>query len=105
MSVQMAAGVDGDTSGSNTRYMELNFMNKTVMFPEEKTKKARFITGKIIFPLAVGCRAIVITDQGQLATSTVQKICQIERGLIRFETKNSHYSITLNEPFVPSYVG
>lgn len=85
--------------------MEVSFMNETVMIPNEKTKKACFITGKIVFPLAVGCRAVVITDQGRLTTSTVQKISQIDRGLIRFETRNSNYSVTLNEPFVPSYVG
>lgn len=78
-------------------------MNETVMV--SKQKKDCFVTGKVKFPLAVGARAVVITDEGRLTTSTVQRIGCIDRGLIRFETVNSNYSVTLEDPLISVHMG
>lgn len=78
-------------------------MNETVML--SKSKKDCFVRGKVKFPLAVGLRAVVITDEGCLTTSMVQKIGCIDRGLIRFETVNSNYSVTLEDPLIPAHMG
>lgn len=76
--------------------------NETVIIPEKKT---HHITGSVMFPLAVGARAIVNTDQGSLATSEVAAIQYISPAAIIFETQNSHYQVMLKTPLEAGCAG
>lgn len=69
--------------------------NETILI---QAKKNCAITGTVIFPLTVGSRAIVQTDQGTLTTSAVEAIRHISPKTIGFETMNSYYLVTLKTP-------
>ena len=72
------------------------------MYLEEKggksmeSKKFATLSGTLLFPLCVGCRAIILHGGGYTHTSKVVAIHSIQPGNIRFETKNTHYRLLLN---------
>ena len=73
-------------------------MNKTVMIENKEEKKRHFVEGTVNYPLAVGAQAVVVTDEGRLTTSTVEHISCVSPDSVWFETRNSHYCVTLKKP-------
>ena len=73
-----------------------------MMYLEEKggksmeSKKFATLSGTLLFPLCVGCRAIILHGGGYTHTSKVVAIHSIQPGNIRFETENTHYRLLLN---------
>ena len=61
-----------------------------------ESKKFATLSGTLLFPLCVGCRAIILHGGGYTHTSKVVAIHSIQPGNIRFETKNTHYRLLLN---------
>lgn len=59
-------------------------------------KKFATVSGRLLFPLCVGCRAIILHDRGYTHTSKVVAIHNEQPGNIRFETENTHYRLLLN---------
>ena len=56
-------------------------------------KKHSTLSGRLMFPLCVGCRAIILHDGGYTHTSKVVAIHSVQPGNIRFETENTHYRL------------
>ena len=61
-----------------------------------KSKKFATLSGTLLFPLCIGCRAIILHDGGYTHTSKVVAVHSIQPGNIRFETENTHYRLLLN---------
>lgn len=59
-------------------------------------KKFATMSGKLLFPLCIGCRAIILHDRGYTHTSKVVAIHNEQPGYIHFETENTHYRLLLN---------
>lgn len=59
-------------------------------------KKFATVSGRLLFPLCVGCRAIILHNRGYTHTSKVVAIHNEQPGNIRFETENTHYRLLLN---------
>lgn len=60
-----------------------------------ESKKFATMSGKLLFPLCIGCRAIILHDGGYTHTSKVVAIHNEQPGNIRFETENTHYRLLL----------
>ena len=61
-----------------------------------ESKNFAILSGTLLFPLCIGCRAIILHDGGYTHTSKVVAVHSIQPGNIRFETKNTHYRLLLN---------
>ena len=59
-------------------------------------KRFATLSGVLMFPLCIGCRALILHEGGYTHTSKVVVIHSIEPGNIRFETKNTHYRLLLD---------
>lgn len=58
-------------------------------------KKFATLSGVLMYPLCVGSRALILHDGGYTHTSKVVAIHSVEKGDIRFETRNTHYRLLL----------
>lgn len=56
-------------------------------------KKFATMSGTLLFPLCVGCRAIILHGTSYTHTSKVVTIHSVQPGNIRFETENTHYQL------------
>lgn len=56
-------------------------------------KKHTTLSGKLMFPLCVGCRALILHEGGCIHTSRVKKIHSVDSSAICFETGNTHYRL------------
>ncbi len=61
-----------------------------------KGKKFATVSGRLLFPLCIGCRAIILHDGGYTHTSKVVAIHNEQPGNIRFETENTNYRLLLS---------
>ena len=61
-----------------------------------KGKKFATMSGTLLFPLCIGCRAVILHGGGYTRTSKVVAVHSIQPGNIRFETENTHYRLLLN---------
>ena len=61
-----------------------------------KGKKFATMSGTLLFPLCIGCRAIILHGGRYTHTSKVVAIHSVQPGNIRFETENTHYRLLLN---------
>ena len=74
--------------------MKRNFKEKEGKNMEGK--KFATVSGVLLFPLCVGCRAIILHGTSYTHTSKVVAIHSVQPGNIRFETENTHYRLLLN---------
>lgn len=58
-------------------------------------KKLICISGKLLFPLQVGTRAVIIKGGDCIYTSRVVEILEETEGVACFETMNSLYQVSL----------
>lgn len=58
-------------------------------------KKFTTLSGVLMFPLCIGCRALILHDGRYTHTSRVVAIHNVQPGDIRFETMNTHYRLLL----------
>ena len=61
-----------------------------------ESKKFTTMSGTLLFPLCIGCRAVILHDGGYTHTSKVVAVHSVQPGNIRFETKSTHYRLLLN---------
>ncbi len=57
------------------------------------SKKFMTLSGTLMLPLRIGCRALILHEGGYTYTSSVVVIHSIQPGEICFETKNTHYRL------------
>jgi len=76
---------------TRTFYKKRNFDKKEGKSMEGK--KFATVSGVLLFPLCVGCRAIILHGTGYTHTSRVVAIHSVQPGNIRFETENTHYRL------------
>ena len=74
--------------------MKRNFKEKEGKNMEGK--KFATVSGVLLFPLCIGCRAVILHSTGYTHTSKVVAIHSVQPGNIRFETENTHYRLLLN---------
>lgn len=60
-----------------------------------KRKKKRTVTGKLMYPVEIGCKAIIDDGNNLIQTSVVQRIRGVSKSKVRFETENTHYVLYL----------
>jgi len=58
-------------------------------------KKTVHISGKVVFPLREGARAIIACSSGFVKTSCVVEIYEESEDLAHFETMNAVYKVAL----------
>ena len=58
-------------------------------------KKTVHISGKVVFPLREGARAVIACSSGFIKTSRVVEIYEESEDLAYFETMNSIYKVAL----------
>ena len=56
-------------------------------------KKHTTLSGVLMFPLCVGCRALILYEGGCLHTSRVETIHSVDGSAICFETRHTHYRL------------
>ena len=56
-------------------------------------KKFATMSGTLLFPLCVGCRAIILHGTSYTHTSKVVAVHSVQPGDIRFETRNTYYRL------------
>lgn len=56
-------------------------------------KKYTTLSGVLMFPLSVGCRALILHEGGCIHTSRVVAIHSVDNSAICFETRNTHYRL------------
>lgn len=56
-------------------------------------KRFATLSGVLMFPLCIGCRALILHEGGYTHTSKVVAIHSTQTGDIRFETRNTHYRL------------
>ena len=56
-------------------------------------KRTATLIGVLVFPLRVGCRAVIRHDKGYTYTSKVVAVHSVQPGNIRFETEDAHYRL------------
>ena len=56
-------------------------------------KKHTTLSGKLMFPLCVGHRALILHESGFIHTSRVKEIHSVDSSAICFETRNTHYRL------------
>lgn len=56
-------------------------------------KRFETLSGVLMFPLCIGCRALILHEGGYTHTSKVVAIHSAQAGEIRFETRNTHYRL------------
>lgn len=56
-------------------------------------KKHTTLSGVLMFPLCVGCRALILHEGGYIHTSRVESIHSVDGSAICFETRNTHYRL------------
>ena len=61
-----------------------------------ESKNFAILSGTLLFPLCIGCRAVILHGGGYTRTSKVVAVHSIQPGNIRFETENTHYRLLLN---------
>ena len=61
-----------------------------------KIKKSTTLSGVLLFPLCVGCRAIILHGTSYTHTSRVVAIHSVQPGNICFETENTYYRLLPN---------
>ena len=71
--------------------MKRNFKEKEGKNMEGK--KFATVSGVLLFPLCIGCRAVILHSTGYTHTSKVVAIHSVQPGNIRFETENTHYQL------------
>lgn len=59
-------------------------------------KRFATLSGVLMFPLCIGCRALILHEGGYTHTSKVVAIHSVQPGDIRFETGNTHYRLLLD---------
>ena len=59
-------------------------------------KKFATVSGVLLAPLCIGCRAIILHGRSYTHTSKVVAIHSVQPGNIRFETEDTHYRLLLN---------
>lgn len=59
-------------------------------------KKTMHISGRLLFPLKVGNRAVILYGGDCIYTSRVVEILEESEGFVCFETMNSVYSVSLS---------
>lgn len=59
----------------------------------EILKKSMTVSGTLMLPLCIGCRAIILQEGGYIHTSKVETIHSVSAGEIRFETRNTCYRL------------
>lgn len=60
------------------------------------TKKRVAVSGKLLFPLKEGDRAVIVRGGDFIHTSRVVEILEIETDHVLFETMNSVYRVALS---------
>lgn len=60
-----------------------------------ESKRFSTLSGTLLFPLCIGCRAVILHGGGYTHTSKVVAVHSIQPGDIRFETENTHYRLLL----------
>ena len=58
-------------------------------------KKTVCISGKVVFPLREGLKAVIACDGGVVRTSRVVEIFEVSDDMAHFETMNSIYLVVL----------
>lgn len=56
-------------------------------------KKYTTLSGRLMFPLCVGCRALIWHNGSYIHTSRVEAIHCVDSNAICFETRNTHYRL------------
>ena len=56
-------------------------------------KKYTTLSGRLMFPLCVGCRALILHNGSYIHTSRVEAIHSVDSSAICFETRNTHYRL------------
>lgn len=59
-------------------------------------KKFTTLSGMLMSPLCIGCRAMIIHNGYYIHTSKVVAIHSVQAGDIRFDTMNTHYRLLLD---------
>ena len=58
-------------------------------------KKTVSISGKVVFPLREGAKAVIVCSGGFIRTSRVVEIYEVSDDFAHFETMNSIYKVVL----------
>lgn len=58
-------------------------------------KKTVHISGKVVFPLREGVKAVIACSGGFIRTSRVVEIFEVSENMAHFETMNSIYRVAL----------
>jgi len=61
-------------------------------------KKTTTLSGTLMYPLEVGCSALILYNGRLIRTSRVVKIYKKKRNKVRFETMNTIYCLLLPGP-------
>ena len=62
-----------------------------------KIRKRRTVTGKLMYPIEIGCKAMIDDGRNLIQTSVVQRIYRGNKGKVRFDTENTHYVLRLKQ--------
>lgn len=60
-------------------------------------KKTAVVTGRLIYPINIGMPAYIAVSDGVMRTSTVLDVQEETPSLIYFETRNTLYTLHINE--------
>lgn len=60
-----------------------------------KRKKKRTVTGKLMYPIEIGCKAVYDDGSNLIQTSVVERIYRQTKDKVSFETKNTRYVLHL----------
>lgn len=61
-----------------------------------KRKKKRTVTGKLMYPIEIGCKAVFDDGTNLIQTSAVKRIYRQTKDKVCFETNNTRYVLHLN---------
>lgn len=60
-----------------------------------KRKKKRTVTGKLMYPIEIGSKAVYDDGSNLIQTSVVERIYRQTKDKVSFETKNTRYVLHL----------
>lgn len=62
-----------------------------------KKKKKRTLTGRLMYPIKIGCKAIFDDGTSLIQTSAVERIYRQTKNKVSFETQNTRYVLHLTD--------
>lgn len=62
-----------------------------------KKKKKRTLTGRLMYPIKIGCQAIFDDGTSLIQTSAVERIYRQTKNKVSFETQNTRYVLHLTD--------